>query len=979
MKKIRVIFLSVIIIIFNITNIFANIDEKIFIGEISNTYEGTENAKATIKNLKFQDVNSHWAKEAITKAGAFNMVKGYDRKYLPNNKVSNQEALAFILRMIGLEEQAQAEGNRLKAQAGNNGLLNIWSIGYLSLSRNMGLINNEQYNQAISKNPEALPQGAFKRDDNVSREQIATWLVNALNSVRGEPLVMGNQQNIYNFSDWKDISSEHINSVEILLKNGVMNGLKNGKFNPKGSLTRAEMAQILSNSDEIYNKIFNLTKKMGTVGGIKDIQTKQTGKAILERNIYVRTSDGKIDVFKYYVDAGFLPKGLQKDTVVFNSNAVTGLASLKEGSQIEYIFDNQNNELKFVSVKNKFVNKKEISGKLNKVDYVNETIQITDNKGKIFNFYLVDGIIGSDGNNNYFYIDGRKIAEKNIPFGATIKLETQNDIVSKITYFGNSNLTKETRGVVTENNVEFSYIKLIDNNGKEITKNYFKDEIEVEKQKHYNLQDDIGYLDQMFPNFNYDPRDSTIEQIEAGDIVFITSREDDPNLIEKISASPNYFMKYGKVNNIATDGILYEILLEFENGQTNWYKFPKSTFISKGGKPVNISEISSGDWVKMLVNEAILAPGETMESVKEIIIEESGHLIGDIIKGQIGSLNSIQNEISIQNSYVLGKNGWDDFKQIRKLSLSNKNIQYYYNEKRVDLPFVEKYLKRASGEAYIAMEKNYGGNLISKITFRVGRDEILQPDLVINTNGVGSFTLAGGGILKTDVGTIVRKNGKLINNTDIKVNDYARVSLNEDGKAAIVDIYEAPVIGAVNIIRGRVKEISKGNYFVVSSISQLNGNSWDYSPIERKFTIDGNTLFITESGIKDINEFIGYSDKTSIDKAFTIVYEGGKATHIIDAPYPKNVVTGVIYEIDSKKVLLNGGRYLKPDNTFDSISNKDASINVRLQNNTIIIKNNKVVSYTDLEKGDKIRVLTNNLPKIASGMEVVSQIIFVEN
>ncbi len=42
----------------------------------------------------------------------------------------------------------------------------------------------------------------------------------------------------------------------------------------------------------------------------------------------------------------------------------------------------------------------------------------------------------------------------------------------------------------------------------------------------------------MFPNFKYDPRDTTIDQIEAGDIVFIRPKEDNPSQIEKISASP---------------------------------------------------------------------------------------------------------------------------------------------------------------------------------------------------------------------------------------------------------------------------------------------------------------------------------------------------------------------------------------------------------------------------------------------------------
>ena len=319
MKKIKLVFLTGIITFVNTINIFAITDTKIFTDAVYNTYEGTEEAKATIPNLKFTDTNNHWAKEAITKAGAFNMVKGYSKKYNPNGAVSNQEALAFILRVIGLEKEAQAEGERIKAQAPSNQTLAIWSTGYLSLARNRGLISNAQFAEATSQNQESLPEGAFKKEANATREQVATWLVSAINSVMPTPLNVKEQQNIYNYSDWKSISSEHINGVEIALSNGIMKGLNNGKFNPKGSLTRAEMAQILVNLDEIYNKMFGYTKKTGTVGGIKDKQTTQTGKANLERNIYIRTREGKVDVLKYYMESSSSPKSLNKDAVVYLS------------------------------------------------------------------------------------------------------------------------------------------------------------------------------------------------------------------------------------------------------------------------------------------------------------------------------------------------------------------------------------------------------------------------------------------------------------------------------------------------------------------------------------------------------------------------------------------------------------------------------------------------------------------------------------
>ena len=162
-------------------------------------------------------------------------------------------------------------------------------------------------------------------------------------------------------------------------------------------------------------------------------------------------------------------------------------------------------------------------------------------------------------------------------------------------------------------------------------------------------------------------------------------------------------------------------------------------------------------------------------------------------------------------------------------------------------------------------------------------------------------------------------------------------------------------------------------------MSQLNGEKWEYSPVERKFTIDEQTLYITEAGIQNISQFIGYTENSSIDKAFTIIFNGDRATHIIDAPYPTKLVSGVVYETgDTIKV--RDGKYMKDNKTWDAVSIKDPTINLSTKSNTIVIKDNKVTSINSIQKGDKLKVFTETLPsKIESGITVDARIIFVEN
>lgn len=980
MKNSKITIFIVIAMLINTVNVFA-IDKTIFTDKVVSTYIGTKEAKPLIQNLNFKDVpNNYWAKEAIVRAGAINIVKGYNDYYKPNNFVSNQEALAFILRIAGLEKQAQVAGENQRNLAKDaKSPLPIWSIGYLSIANRSGLITPQQYNEAISQNQDSLPKTAFKRNDNASREQIINWIIEMLNKSREVPLTSDLQQNIYTFKDWEQTDVMYVENMEIAIDNGIIKGDKNGNLNPKGTVTRAEIAQIISNLDKIYNDTVGLSEKLGTVGGIKDKQTNTTGKASIERNIYIRDDKGTVDIIKYLAKNSEIAQAINEDAVVLKNGIVTGLSSLANGDKLEYLVNDTDKTVKFISVKNSKNIPTELNGVLKGIDFTKKEIKLGGEKNKTFTYPLASGLIGNDSKGEYVLFGNDKIRKNEIPFGSMVNLATKNFIVTNIKHFGTATLQKEFKGVVTENNTAYSYLTVIDEKGQKVTKNYLSEEIQVEKQPYEQLGDDIGYLDEIFPNFNYDPRDTTIKNIEAGDIVFIRTKDNNDKYIDKISASPNYLMKYGEVLDVKYLVDIIKILVKFDNGLTSSYEVPSGVFTSKNGKPIKTSEIVQGDRVKLLINEAILAPGQIMESVKEIIVEPSGHLIGELLKGQISNIDPIQKTISLQNSYSLGKDGWDNYKQIRKLSFENSDAEYYYGGKRTNLGFINSKLKRADGAVYVALEDSYSGNKIKKITFRNGRDEELDADVVVTTDGSKTFAISGYGLVNTDDGTIVRKNGKLVSPSAIQPNDFAKVLLNSDGPAGIVDIYEKPLNNGLNIARVRIKEVNDNKNFIVKSFSILEDNNWKFSPVERKFVIDGNTIYITENGVTNINDFKGYGENTAIDKTFTVIFDGDKATHIIDAPYPTKLVSGVVYE-NNENIKLKDAMYLKDDNTLGIISVKNPTINITYAPNTLFIKNDKLISKDDIKKGDKLNVMTEILPKnIESSMTVDARIVFVKN
>ena len=986
-KRIAAAVLAIMMAVVPAANSFALTDARIFTDPVQATYTGRPEALQLQDNLRFSDLPyTHWAYEAVMRAGTLNMVKGYSKRFNPTSSVSNAEALAFAVRIMGLEDTAQAKGAEMITKGTlPQGLsaLPTWMAGYLSVAYDNGLLTDAEYNATLVEDQTTLLDTDFHAGLPATRERVADWVVKALEKINANAFKeLGTQQGIYKFSDWQTISGLYTSSAEKCVKTGIIQG-KNGKFEPRSSLTRAEMAQILSNMDSIYNDVWGLEKKYGVVGGIKEGNSNETGSTEMYHDLYIRNNDGNIDVLRYTSERNSSPQAATKDAVVLYGNRITGLGSIQQGDEIQYLVDKATNTLMFVKLTSELTISEQF-GTLEKFNSETGQIEIRDPSGVMKTFYVADGFYGYNSYNdtNFLVIDGKEIAEKNIPFGQKISAQVKNNTIDEIKFVGQPTISNELRGIVIENNSGLGYLTIIDNNGNEVTKNYYENEMIVEKQQYYDDADEIGYYDQVYNDFRYDPRDCNISEIEPGDIVYIKTYVDDPNAIESISASTNYIMKYGKVSRLNNTGDMTEILVTYENGQTAWFDAANSIFISKGGKPIKMSELTEGDWVKLLVNDAIISPGYVMESVKEIKVENSGHDISMIIKGSVGAINGIQRSMSIQNAYSLTKDGWSNYSQIKQLSLENNDIKYFYEGKQVSLDYVEQFLKRADGDVYVALENNYAGEKVSMVSFRSSRGDVMDSDTIVSTDGGGGFSTVSNVGVKTDQGTIIRRYGRLVDGSALMIPDYAQVVLNADNMAAVVDIYDAPAITGLMIARGRILSVDEGKSFKVKSMSSLEDVDWIYTPVEREFVIDHETVFIDETGVVSSDSFKDYTADTAVNSVYNIIADGTKALYVIKAPFSRFVLRGELAEEPgTNSLLLKDGIYYNNDNgIWSAVSNVDNSINITTAPNTVVIKSNKVIDPSKLEKGDKIKVLTSTLPElITGGMTMNGYIILVES
>ncbi|MGE6537973.1 DUF4822 domain-containing protein [Bacillus luti] len=119
--------------------------------------------------------------------------------------------------------------------------------------------------------------GRFGFGDNVTREQVAALMYRYFNMTENK-----NYQNPY--GDVSEESTSYIKEILSLTEMGVFTGDEHGNFRPKASLTRAEMAQVLTNAFHLKAKgdhTFNdVSTNSWARNAISAVQTNNIAKGI---------------------------------------------------------------------------------------------------------------------------------------------------------------------------------------------------------------------------------------------------------------------------------------------------------------------------------------------------------------------------------------------------------------------------------------------------------------------------------------------------------------------------------------------------------------------------------------------------------------------------------------------------------------------------------------------------------------------------
>ncbi|MBQ4900034.1 Ig-like domain-containing protein [Paenibacillus sp. Marseille-P2973] len=187
----------------------------------------------------FEDTANHWAKNDIAELAGKMIVdsasasKSY--KFEPDKKITRAEFATFLAKGLGLPLDVTSASRFPDVTASSTTGL------YIGAAAKAGIING-------------YPDGTFKPNNYITREQMALMMVRAMEYAGYNTSANGaSTQTLTRFKDGAKIQAK--DTVAIAVKEGIIQGVSANLFQPGGNATRAQAAVMLK---RVLDKLNNI-------------------------------------------------------------------------------------------------------------------------------------------------------------------------------------------------------------------------------------------------------------------------------------------------------------------------------------------------------------------------------------------------------------------------------------------------------------------------------------------------------------------------------------------------------------------------------------------------------------------------------------------------------------------------------------------------------------------------------------------------
>lgn len=477
-----------------------------------------------------------WAEKAIEKMRLKGLVKGREeRKFAPQSSVTKLEAIIMALRVMGWEEEASRETklpNRYKGKK-----VGEWAKGYVAIAFEKGLLDD-------------VDMMYFNPNEPAKRHEVAKYVVRAIGY---EDEAQDHMNDELYFKDAPAIPQGSVGYVYLVNEMKLMVG-NNGKFNPMGTLTRAEMAVLFDRLDE---KIDNDADEDGYEGEIH------------------RISDSKITI---KIDGELKSFDVSDDVVVYYSDSRIRYSKLNVGNyvSIQLVDD----EVVYIEVTDR-------SGKDDKIisQYTGVATDITEGRPSTLTVQIDRmQIIFEVNNNTLVYFKNVKGSFNEIENGDTVSVtvDTRNRAREiRVNRDAKENTISEIKGTITDIDLVGTYNLFI--NGRS-----------------YSLSQDAKATIPGKANV-------VLEDLEVGHEVVCVLVD---NIITRVDVESTFTMVSGEIGEIGT-----KLITLISNGVSKQYECADNIMVTIDGQNSRYSRLTEGMTVELKIRDDLVCQidAENME------------------------------------------------------------------------------------------------------------------------------------------------------------------------------------------------------------------------------------------------------------------------------------------------------------------------------------------------------------------------------
>ena len=176
----------------------------------------------TVGTSTFTDVSNHWAKESIERMASKGIIQGDGTSFRPDDSISRAELVTMAVRTLGLNTSVTDTPYSDVSK-------DSWYAKYIKAALDAGIISNDS---------------KFRPDDLITREEMSKILSGVSALLSGKDLSIPDSFTM-SYVDADQISLWAEEFVKFASYTGLMNGTQGGRFAPKESATRAQVATVI--------------------------------------------------------------------------------------------------------------------------------------------------------------------------------------------------------------------------------------------------------------------------------------------------------------------------------------------------------------------------------------------------------------------------------------------------------------------------------------------------------------------------------------------------------------------------------------------------------------------------------------------------------------------------------------------------------------------------------------------------------------